>query len=115
MRIRQAPIGLMIRSGLHRLHSYCRQDVEVERELYTRLSSLPPDEQATWVLSCKINDRGFCVDRKFAEAARTIAQAAAPEIDQELAGITGGTVTGINQIARLQAWLTRAGLSRSRN
>jgi DNA polymerase len=94
---------------LDRLYAYCRQDVEVERELYTRLSPLPPDEQATWVLSSKINDRGFCVDRKFAEAARTIAQAAAPEIDQELATITGGAVTGINQITRLQAWLTEQG------
>ena len=75
----------------------------MERELYTRLSPLPPDEQALWVLSSQINERGFCVDRKFAEAARTIAQAAAPEIDQELAEITGGAVTGINQIARLQA------------
>ena len=94
---------------LDRLYSYCKQDVEAERELYTRLSPLPPDEQAIWVLSGKINDRGFCVDRKFAEAARTIAQAAAPEIDQELAGITGGAVTGINQITRLQTWLTEQG------
>jgi DNA polymerase len=94
---------------LDRLYSYCKQDVEVERELYTRLSPLPPDEQAIWVLSGKINDRGLCVDRKFAEAARTIAQAAAPEIDQELAGITGGAVTGINQITRLQTWLTEQG------
>jgi DNA polymerase len=92
-----------------RLYAYCRQDVEVERELYTRLSPLPPDEQAIWILSSKINDRGFCVDRKFAEAARTIAQAAAPEIDQELVTITGGAVTGINQITRLQAWLADQG------
>jgi DNA polymerase bacteriophage-type len=96
---------------LDRLYAYCRQDVEVERELYTRLSPLPPEEQAIWVLSSKINDRGFCVDRKFAEAARTIAQAAAPEIDRELAIVTGGAVTGINQIARLQAWLIEQGYS----
>jgi DNA polymerase bacteriophage-type len=96
---------------LDRLYAYCRQDVEVERELHVRLSPLPPDEQAIWVLSSKINDRGFCVDRKFAEAARTIAQAAAPEINQELATVTGGAVTGINQIARLQAWLIEQGYS----
>ena len=53
--------------------------------------------------------RGFCVDRKFAEAARQIAQAAAPEIDAELAEITGGAVTGINQIARLLQWLQQQG------
>ena len=94
---------------LDRLYEYCRQDVEVERELYERLPPLSPTEQALWVLSCKINERGFCVDRKFAEAARKIAQAAAPEIDAELAKITGGAVTGINQIARLLQWLQQHG------
>ena len=48
-------------------------------------------------------------DRSFAEAARRIAQAAAPEIDAELAAITGGAVAGINQIARLQSWLQAQG------
>ena len=65
---------------------------------------MPPlsaTEQTLWALSCRINERGFCVDRQFAEAARRIAQAAAPEIDAELAEITGGAVTGINQVARL--------------
>ena len=75
---------------LERLYSYCQQDVEVERELYERLPPLSSSEQQLWELSCTINERGFCVDRKFAEAARRIAQAAAPEIDQELAEITGG-------------------------
>ena len=32
-----------------------------------------------------------------------------PEIDQELAEITGGVVTAINQIARLAAWLQQQG------
>ena len=62
-----------------------------------------------WRLSCEINARGFCVDRHFAEAARRIAEAAAPEIDAELAEITGGAVTGINQVARLLQWLQLQG------
>ena len=66
-------------------------------------------EHALRVLSSTINDRGFHVDRGFAEAARRIAQAAAPEIDAELADITGGAVTGINQIAKLQVWLQQQG------
>jgi DNA polymerase len=94
---------------LDRLYSYCKQDTETERELYYRLRALSPTEQALWVLSNTINARGFCVDRKFAEAARRIAQAAAPEIDRELALITGGAVTAINQIARLLEWLQQQG------
>jgi DNA polymerase len=90
---------------LQRLYDYCRQDVEVERELYLRLPPLSQNEQAIWELSNKINLRGFCVDRAFAEAARKIAEQAAPEIDREIQDITGGSVISINQIARLTAWL----------
>jgi DNA polymerase bacteriophage-type len=94
---------------LDRLYSYCKQDVEVERELYNRLPALSLAEQALWVLSSKINSRGFCVDREFALAARRIAKAAAPEIDAELGELTGGAVTGINQVARLLEWLKAQG------
>ena len=94
---------------LQRLSAYCKQDVEVERELYNRLPPLSPAEQSLWELTCKINIRGFYVDRKFAGAARQIAQAAMPEIDQEIAEITGGDVTSINQVARLTAWLQAHG------
>ena len=94
---------------LRRLYDYCRQDVEVERELFERLPPLSATEQTLWALSCRINERGFCVDRQFAEAARRIAQAAAPKIDAELAEITGGAVTGINQVARLLQWLQDQG------
>ena len=58
---------------LDRLYEYCQQDVEVEREIYRRLPPLSPTEQAVWELSSVINERGFRVDRVFAEAARRIA------------------------------------------
>jgi DNA polymerase len=92
-----------------RFHDYGRQDLETERELHNRLPSLSKAEQASWVLSCIINARGFCVDREFAQAARKIAQAAGPEIDAELTKITDGTVTSINQIAKLLDWLHQHG------
>jgi DNA polymerase len=94
---------------LQRLYDYCRQDVEVERELYDRLQPLSPAEHAVWLQSCTINDRGFRVDRNFAEAARRIAQATVLQIDRELAKITGGAVINISQGARLLAWLQGQG------
>jgi DNA polymerase bacteriophage-type len=90
---------------LDRLYSYCAEDVRVERELYNRLPPLSPTEQQLWQLSHQINVRGFHIDRAFAEAARKIAEAAAPEIDAEIAEITAGDVTTINQVAKLTAWL----------
>jgi DNA polymerase bacteriophage-type len=94
---------------LERLYTYNKQDVETERELHGRLPPLSAAEQALWVLSSEINERGFHFDRRFAEAARRIAQAAGPEIDAELAELTKGAVTGINQVARLLQWLQDQG------
>ena len=94
---------------LGRLYEYCQADVESERELFARLPPLSPSEQALWILDAKINQRGFQIDRSLAEAARKIAQAAGPEIDSELATVTGGAVTTVNQIAKLQAWLGQNG------
>ena len=94
---------------LGRLYEYCQADVETERELFARLPPLSPSEQALWILDATINQRGFCIDRSLAEAARKIAQAAGPEIDSELATVTGGAVTTVNQVAKLQAWLEQNG------
>ena len=94
---------------LGRLYEYGQADTETERELFTRLSPLSPAEQKLWTLHIVVNQRGFCIDRNLAEAARKIAQAAAPEIDAELAEVTGGAVTSVNQVAKLQAWLAQNG------
>ncbi len=56
--------------SLERLGAYCCRDVEVERQLYTRLPPLSHGEQQLWILHQIINHRGFHVDRALAEAAR---------------------------------------------
>ena len=94
---------------LQRLYAYCMADIEVERELYVRLQPLSPSEQAIWCLDACINARGFYLDQPLATAAKKLAAAAAPEIDAELAEVTGGAVTAVNQIARFQAWLQTQG------
>jgi DNA polymerase len=94
---------------LERLYAYCRQDVEVERELYCKLKPLTTDELALWVLDSVINDRGFHTDGPLTEAALRIAETLQSGINSELAAITGGMVTSINQTAKLIAWLDAAG------
>jgi DNA polymerase len=94
---------------LARLYEYAEADLAAERELFQRLQPLSPSEQALWALDAVINQRGFGIDRSLAEAAQKIAQAAAPEIDRELAEVTAGVVTSIHQVARLQVWLRQNG------
>jgi DNA polymerase len=92
-----------------RLYSYNAQDVEIERELFRRLTPLSPQEQKFWRLDACINDRGFHVDVALARAAHQIALAAGPEINAELAAITEGAAVSVNQIAKLQDWLQQRG------
>jgi len=92
-----------------RLYEYCREDVEIERELYQQLRPLSSEEQQLWLLDLCINCRGFHVDRNLAAAARAIAQAAVPELNAELAQLTAGAVTSINQVARLKVSLAHQG------
>jgi DNA polymerase len=94
---------------LQRLYEYCRQDVEVERELYAQLQSLKPEELRLWQLDAIVNVRGFYFDRTLALAARKIARALGPEINAELAEHTGGAVTSIHQVAKLKNWLALQG------
>ena len=92
-----------------RLQQYCRRDVEVERELYRCLPPLSADEQALWELDAKINARGFYVDLELAKAAQKIVREEQAAIDREMAEITGGAVTSVNQVAKLQALLRERG------
>jgi DNA polymerase bacteriophage-type len=92
-----------------RLFAYCMYDVQILRELYQRLLPLSEAEQELWELDQIINQRGFYVDRAFAEAAREVARAVRPALDAELERITGGAVTRVGQVARLQAWIRERG------
>jgi DNA polymerase len=94
---------------LQRLYEYNRDDVKSERELYDQLQLLTPQELKLWRLDCIINDRGFHFDRTLALAARKIAQALGPELNAELARLTGGAVASIHQVAKLKTWLTAQG------
>lgn len=83
----------------------CMKDVAATREIYQSLPALSPEEMRTWLLDQRINDRGFYLDQKLALAARAVAAAANPIINDELAKITEGEVTAFTQVARITKWL----------
>jgi DNA polymerase len=91
------------------LYAYCRQDMEVVRELDRRLPPLIPSEQALWELDAAINDRGFYIDGALIEAAAGIVAAAGEEVQNELRELTGGAIGSVNQVAALLAWLAERG------
>jgi DNA polymerase len=92
-----------------RLQAYCARDVEIERAIYHRLPPLSADEQRLWELDATVNRRGFHVDLALAEATRKIVREEQAAIDAEVAELTGGQITSVNQVAKLQALLQERG------
>ena len=92
-----------------RLAQYCKQDVIVERMVYNALPLLSPAEQAHWELDAVINARGFPVDLALAMAARDLARGERQRLNAEIADLTDGEVTTIDQVARIRAYVERHG------
>jgi DNA polymerase bacteriophage-type len=103
------PVWLQDRERLARLYEYCRRDVEVERALYEKLPPLSADEQLLWRLDATINARGFHVDRALAEAARDLARKEQTAIDAEIAMLTNGAITTVNQVAKIADFVRERG------
>ncbi len=88
-----------------RLHEYCRQDVEAERELHHRILPLSETEQRLWWLDQDINDRGVAVDVDLVDAAIELVEIAGERLDSEMRHITCGEVNGTTAINQLKAYL----------
>jgi DNA polymerase len=88
-----------------KLYEYCRNDVEVERQIEKRLLPLRPDEQKLWWLDQKINDRGVYVDHELAQGALKVVARATGWLNDELAEITNGMVCAVTNVIQMMWWL----------
>jgi DNA polymerase bacteriophage-type len=93
-----------------RLYAYCRQDVEVERELEKRLLQLMPSEQELWILDQRINDRGIMVDLPAIDAALALVESEKARLDKEIARLTDGQVRTCNQVMEITDWIKGQGV-----
>lgn len=87
---------------------YCRQDVEVEREIRRMLPAegLPADIRLEYNLDQAINDRGVLVDTEFARAAIDLDALNVEKIKAEMVRLTD--MDNPNSAAQLKAWLSEA-------
>ena len=95
---------------LARLYSYCKDDVESERELWKRVRRLTPHERRVFLLDQLINDRGVRLDRELASAVRAIAGKEVARLNAALKEATGGAVDKVTKVAKLKSWLAEQGL-----
>jgi DNA polymerase len=91
------------------LGEYCKRDVELERLVYRALPPLSHAEQELFVLDAVINQRGFHVDVELAKAARAIARNERVAINAQIADLTEGKITSVDQVARITDYVRQHG------
>ena len=96
-----------------RFKTYCARDVEVEREIFRRLSIVaayvPDWERRVFELDSRINDRGVLVDLDFVESAVAVDRAFNDKHFAEMQRLTGLDNPG--SVAQLKLWLESVGVS----
>ena len=96
-----------------RFKTYCARDVEVEREIFRRLSVVaayvPDWERRVFELDSRINDRGVLVDLDFVESAMVVDRAFNDKHFAEMQRLTGLDNPG--SVAQLKQWLESVGVS----
>jgi DNA polymerase len=93
-----------------RLYDYCKQDIEVERELFKRLMQLSPKEKDLWVLDYKINQRGIRIDLRAVETAIELVNLEKKRLDDEMRKVTSGAVATCTAVGQISDWLKSCGV-----
>lgn len=92
------------------LYEYCRQDVEVERQLHNKLMALNEQEEKLWLLDWEINRRGVLVDRKSIDICLDITEYEKKRLNNRMKIVTKGAVATCNATGQLTDWLKWSGL-----
>ena len=92
------------------LYDYCKQDVEVTRELYKKLAMPPQSELDLWQLDQRINQRGVGIDRAAAYKMLTLVEAEKERLTDRIRVLTDDQVPGPNAAQKLKDWARTQGL-----
>ena len=88
---------------------YCERDVEATRELWEQLPSMGASEVAASDLDWRINENGIPVDVESCRNAVAAVLRMKDNANLEVARITGGAATTINQRAKILTWAESMG------
>jgi Toprim domain/CHC2 zinc finger len=92
-----------------RLQLYCMRDVELERMIFHALPPLSPAEQTLYALDAVVNARGFPIDIALAKAARDLARNERRQLNLEIAELTDGKITSVDQVQRIREYVEQHG------
>lgn len=97
---------------LDRLVEYCKQDVRVEHELFSRLE-ITDYEQDVYEADQRINDRGVCID---SDTVKSVIEAIEDEtklLIKEFVRVTNNFVGAPSQVIVFKSWLHNHGVTTS--
>lgn len=95
---------------LEKLYAYCKQDVEVERELHKRLMPLSAAERKLWQIDYEINQRGVQVDVDNIRHAIKVVDTESERLHHEMRTVTANFVGFTTETARLKEWVRTRGI-----
>ncbi len=93
------------------LFNYCRQDVEVERDLDRRQMRLSARERDMWLLDYKINQRGIQIDLESVEKAIRLVEKEHQRLNASMLRLTGGVVAKTTEVQLLVQWIRQQGVA----
>lgn len=93
-----------------KLYLYCKQDVEVEREMDKMLPELTPSEQVVWFVDQIINDRGVRIDKPIIEKIISMMAVYKQEKVDELIFKTCGELESVTKRNDLMRWVNERGI-----
>ena len=93
-----------------RMYEYCRQDVEVERELFKRLLKLTNREREVWELDFEINNRGVYVDQEAIEAATKLIEFEKKRLMKRIQEISGNQIATPDAVFQITKYLKSRGV-----
>lgn len=92
------------------LYKYCKNDIEVERELCKRTLPLPRNERRVWLLDQKINMRGVAIDKKGVQAGMKLMEYEKNYLNEQMKKLTNNAVATCQSVSQLKVWLEEFGL-----
>jgi DNA polymerase len=93
-----------------RLYSYCKQDVETERDITKATRQLGDHEQQIWFLDQEINTRGVPIDKTAVETAIAICENSVRTAISRVKEITNGEIDSYNQVKACVEWINNRGV-----
>ena len=95
---------------MEKLYSYCKDDVDVEREVDNVLPDLSPAEQQVWFEDQELNRRGVQIDIPAVDAALQLIQEYTLYSNEEVERITNGELSKVTSPLNVLRWAKGKGV-----